>query len=400
MPCYKDYTPEKKSECPGISVSEGFLVHPKIEIYLAEAQTNLDGAKKVAPDFDYSADEGRLTALRNEYQTLKEQSKAQAGAITAAKEKEAYNQSEEGQMHAAMFGPKEEDPIYSDFHRSHMGKIVFSKSMMARENPGGSEGGTYNATDLIYARAFWAHGFANMTMQCEGGDSMRYMERGTIFPYTRIYVDGVMQDCYYDPASFSEFWKASTRQIWLHPTVSDGVTDINWVRIVDKMSPGTHSIRLEYYIRGWNPQKFHDPKAPADCKGLLASGEFTLVKKAGDHVRIGKKWSDFNAVQSNAGLEASFVASAKNYGADDKGYVASSVKIMDNGWRIVKNEVTGVVLYRYMNALFKFTNPEGYCRTEPMEVRQEYIGGTYSSKNAVVPISKQTFGYSGDVDCD
>lgn len=376
------------------------MVYTGLEITMKDVQTQIDEARKVAPDYDYSKEESRLANLKAEYETYKQSTGAIAKAINDQKEKAAYEQSEEGQMHLAMFGPKEEDPIYSDFHRTHMGQIVFSNSMINRENPSGTQGGTFNATDLIYSRAFWAHGYANMTMQCEGGDSMRYMERGQIYPYTRIYVDGVMQDCYFDPASFSEYWKASTRQVWLHPTVSDGFTDINWVRIVDKMSPGSHKIRLEYYIRAWNPKKFHDPKAQADCKGLLASGEFTIVKKAGDRVRIGKKWSDFKAVQVNGGLESAFLASAKTYGADDKGYVASAVKLMSSGWTVVKNEVTGVVLYRYMNIMLKLTNPEGYCRSEPMEVRQEYVGGTYSSKNAVVPISKQTFGYSGDIDCD
>lgn len=397
---YKNYNPSEMSK--EVGVREGVLVHYGLEATLPVIERDLASAKKAAPDYDFSAQESAFTQIKSEYESLKSKSSGNASAAQQTRAEFIHEkQTGDKAFRASIFAPKEEDPIYSDFHRQHMGQIVFSQSAVNRENPSGSTGGTFKLSDRLYARAFWPHAFYNTTMQCKNGDTARYNVNDDVYPYTRIYVDGVMQDYLYDAAEVFEFRKANTRQIWLRPTLDDGYAEIDWVRSVNRMAPGAHKIRLEYYIRSSNP--FRPEGAPYsfdDCTALLATGEFTLVKNPGEKMYIGKKWSEYKAAQQNTTLETQVLAVAKAHGANDKGFAANSVKLMETGWRIIKNEYTGAILYRAMYVLVKSTDAEGYCRADYLEARQDYAGGSYSSKVYLTDPGKKIMGSNGYIDCE
>jgi hypothetical protein len=227
------------------------------------------------------------------------------------------------------------------------------------------------------------------------GDTTRYAQNGAVFPYTLIYIDGNLQDYKYDNASLIdvEVLKNNTRQVWLHPTVSDGLTDIKWIKSVNKLSSGSHHIKLEYWIE--------EPTESDTFKAKIAEGEFNLIKKTGDKLKIGKSWSDFKVAMSNSIYQSKILYVAQQTSKMDDGLKAKAVKIVSSDWKIVKNNITGVILYRYLVVQVKFTNSEGYCYTEPREAKQEYTGnGNYASEFTLITHYNKNIGFKGYIDCD
>lgn len=375
------------------------VVNKFIETDIEAAATELKNGKKYAPDYGFEQEMKRYDDFVLKYNTLKNGSHNQALAYNQSRKDVEYEASYDNMtnkaLKAELFKEKSEDPIYSDMHRNNKGKIVFHTSEVDRSNPTGKFEGTFNAPDRLYARAFFEKGFTNLTMTNSKGDTTRYAQNGVVFPYTLIYIDGKLQDYKYDNSSLIEadVLKNNTRQIWLYPSVSDGLTDIKWIKSVDKLSAGNHQVKLEYWIE--------EPTENDTYKAKIAEGDFTLVKKAGDKLKIGKSWSNFKTAMSNSTYESKILYVAQQISKLEDGLVAKAVKIVSSDWTIVKNNTTGAILYRYLVVQVKFTNPEGYCYTAPREAKQDYSGnGNYTSEFTLVTHYNKNIGFNGYIDCD
>jgi hypothetical protein len=224
------------------------------------------------------------------------------------------------------------------------------------------------------------------------------MDYQSVTVYTNVYVDDVKQDLKLEQYSGkeTEFRQALTRQIWLHPEVSDGLTEINWIKILADMSQGSHKVRIDYCVFNTDDTG----KSKSVFSKVIATGEFTLNKTNQNLPKVGKKWSDIKAGMNNTGLENQALAIAKKNSNIDN-MISEQIKILDSEWRIVKKEVTGEILYRYLRVLLKTSHADGYCYSTPMEIKQEYMGnGQYSTSIKLVSLSMPDFGYAGYLDCE
>lgn len=70
--------------------------------------------------------------------------------------------------------------------------------------------------------------------------------------------------------------------------------------------------------------------------------------------------------------------------------------ITSSGWTITKNELTGLILYRYISVTGTCTNADGTCFTQEFTFRQDYSGGgNYESK-----LKYNSYGGKREIGCD
>ena len=124
--------------------------------------------------------------------------------------------------------------------------------------------------------------------------------------------------------------------------------------------------------------------------------EVTLTKKPGDSFKIGKTFADFKAGMKNPTIEASFLQTMQKV-ATNKSWKEKfkAVKIASNDWTIIRHEISGRILGRYITAYCYAQWPDGHCTVQPFSLQQEYNGSSYS--NAFKTYSN---GSQEDVDCN
>jgi hypothetical protein len=126
---------------------------------------------------------------------------------------------------------------------------------------------------------------------------------------------------------------------------------------------------------------------------FVSTGKFTI--KGGDYAAYQKMSKDLNGAASGAGtksavmpkaartdkgLEAEMTGAFKNsqtYRDRIKGEVLRVV-IMDPDWMIRRNELTGIILHRYIRAAIAVKNSDGTCTAWPLVTfQQDYAGGKF-----------------------
>lgn len=378
----------------------GNLIHNGFESSLKKTETDIAGVKKFAPNYDLSSRVNSINSLEKEYNDIKSNSKQRIEGIQAEKQKKEFETSSEFFLERESFKLKEVDPKMSDFHKANGSTIVFSKSMISKENPN-QLSSSFNATDRIYARVFLENGFLNETMFGSNGDSSRYMPMDAITPYAKISIDGIERDYLFESTIlFGDDAKATTRQLWFHPLTSDGLTDIKWVKEIGKLSVGAHDVKVSYYIEQKVDKIINGSPVQNTHIAKLAEGSFTINKQEGDAIKIGKKWSDFKPEKSDPKLESDILGVALKITKYEDGMMPKAVKIMDSDWTIVKHEITGAILYRYITVQIKHINPDGYCTTKPRQAKQEYLGGGYATKITLITQYNKNIGFDGYIDCE
>lgn len=385
---------EYKSNKNVMENDSGLLVHLGFEVAAQRAEREINDVKKIVPLYNMDSYRNKVAEMKSEYQTLKLNSKQRAIDLKNKKEQLAYERSPEYYIKMERFKEKPQEGYTSEFHKQKVGEIVFSKSMITRMNPGAALQTDFNATDRIYGRWFSDKALINQTLYNSKGDSTRIGGK-SMAPYYLIYVDGVLQDFRFDNSYISnKSVEETTRQLWLHPLVEDDYTDIKWVRTIKKLTPGKHNIKVEFYA--------FETENGEEYKKLVAKGEFNLIKKAGDEIKIGKSWADFQSgMNSNTQLLASILKLVQGDATIlNDGEKKVAVKIVSTDWKVTSNNISGVPMYRWITVQVKIVDANGYCRTDVAGIRQDYLGnGKYDSKVLFVTFLDVP-GYSGYIDCN
>jgi hypothetical protein len=99
------------------------------------------------------------------------------------------------------------------------------------------------------------------------------------------------------------------------------------------------------------------------------------------------------AGMSNPALEAQMLTAANNLGWNDK---FLKTIITSSSWAVAKNELTGVILYRYVGAVCTIKGTDGKCYYQEFTFRQDYTGGgNYSSA-----VKYNSYGSKREIGCD
>lgn len=99
------------------------------------------------------------------------------------------------------------------------------------------------------------------------------------------------------------------------------------------------------------------------------------------------------AGMNNAALEQQMLAAANNLGWKDK---FLKTIITSSAWNIEKNSLTGAILYRYVGAVCTTKSADGKCYYQEFSFKQDYVGGgNYSST-----VKYSSYGGKIEIGCD
>jgi len=273
------------------------------------------------------------------------------------------------------------------------GEIVFSKTLIDPQNPAALTG-RFQSGDNVYALAF-----LKTSVSAIFGSEQKKVDV-EVFLYEL------------KPPLYS-YQQASEMQL-LSNTLQVSGNALQKTFLPLDIVPGTSAMTaygsqdLVYKKFG---SEFYGPAAYAAALSELESGEHTIIVKlscnyqfvsagkfvikGNDYMAYKKLSKDLNdsasgastksaampkAARSDKGLEAEMISAFKNsqtYRDRIKGEVLRVV-IIDPDWMIRRNELTGIILHRYIRATIAVKNSDGTCTVwQLVTFQQDYAGNTF-----------------------
>ncbi len=282
------------------------------------------------------------------------------------------------------------DAFFIPIHQKYAGKIVFSNQKLVKENT--TEAmlkNKFTLADAIYGRVFAQTAVKNYALYRNGDPSRRPEKNEKSEYYIKILIDGTEPKFLLnrdDNGGKYETW--NTWNIFVAAKGEDAKENrASVIEAFNKLSPGNHSIILRLY--GGDQDIDHTIKP-------IAEGEFTLEVVAGQAMKIGKNWASFKAEMINAALEKQIVDAINSYAGKQRwNETFIKAKITDKEWYVTKAELTGIPLYRTLNAVVYAKWPDGHCTAQEFSVVQQYNNGTFSKLTEYNSIGNQY-----RIDCD
>lgn len=116
------------------------------------------------------------------------------------------------------------------------------------------------------------------------------------------------------------------------------------------------------------------PRSPVLFLSLLLA---TLTMGCSIFLRAGPPFETLQAGMQSPAFEASLLVATQKYGAAEKSKY-SKVKIESPSWETMRNQLTGIILTRFVYAWAYATEPDGQCSYERLVYQQEFDGHHYS----------------------
>ena len=335
---------------------------------------------------------------------------------------QAKDMSEEETMEL-LGGYKPDNGIINDFHQSHLNQVVFtSKKIDPKDITEGDLKTSFGINDPIYFTFYMSKSFRNQVLypvDKDGINQTYYYDNsfhkfyhgpeysssnanegipelnryGTHMVYVEI--DGVQ----IENAVFSVDVKFDSEITaftgYILPDPNDVQLGMEIITAMQKVTEGNHKVRVE--IAGFHREGSSNVHMTKD---LVATGEFTLTRKAGEKFapKIGKSFADFNAGMNDPALEKKFLAAVIAFGKS-AGYKEqySAVKIKDSKWYIKTHNVTGAILEKNIVAYCKSTFANGMCYVQAYIFRAQYNGSGYEEPYCSGVYNNS---YPEAIDCD
>ncbi|MGZ3862510.1 MAG: hypothetical protein ACXVPN_02655 [Bacteroidia bacterium] len=317
----------------------------------------------------------------------------------------------EAQIAGIEFQAIRDHGITSDFHKSHIGTIVFSKSRI----PAGSEAtagltNSFTEDDPIFGRFYLSKSLYNcptlkkFRRKNPAEDKKLYPNFTASFGM-HLYCDGkLISDEDYKPGacrsiSFidmspsnrnedhemdpEEKKKLTTIEFVVSPTkalINDN-SDTEWLYMTEPMCIGKHTIKVEIYplcieadSRGWYYSLIDTLPA--------CVGEYTYIK-TNKFLNKGPSWS---SVKEEIGMKSPEIESAmkaafsKYEDYKDSKVTVVKAQISSNGWEVIKNNATGAIIKRVITGVivYKDSDGDGHYIFDANFI-QDYVGGKYGN---------------------
>lgn len=153
---------------------------------------------------------------------------------------------------------------------------------------------------------------------------------------------------------------------------------------LSSLSPGKHVVYLQIMA-----ESAEDKHGYNFMWQPIAEGSFTFIvdeKSATKLKRIAEKekWIDKmpKAALKDPGLEKQMVQAIK-----DRGETRQILRIVitERGWTIVRNSITGIIMYRAISASVALKDIDGICKVYHWGFTQPYVGGKFGAIEAQNP---------------
>jgi hypothetical protein len=271
-----------------------------------------------------------------------------------------------------------------------MNKIVFARERVTRELPASKYDSVFTLGEPIYGRAYIQRGIGDyLVASYSQSNHSSPFTNSNQSEYTLAYVDDI--PLLKEPVENSELDKnkdgkyLTTFQILFFKNEEDGGNSKLLVDALNKLSEGVHKVRLETYA-GYGPNT-------GTTKAPIAIGEFTVHKKG--PVKMGRSFEKLEAGMTDASLEAKILKATQSYGKK-QGWTETftKVKIKSEGWTIIRNSVSGIIVGRSIDAYVYAVWPDGHCTYQNFSFTQSHDGSKFMDNTYL-----QGGGVQQDCDC-
>ena len=285
--------------------------------------------------------------------------------------------------------------LTSDFHKQHLNTIVWSTRplVVGKENEMSSAiKNDFKTGDYIYGTAYLG---INAKDAMNGNSDLR----------VRIRVDGATAiwggDLSYielpvavQGKSYVQFALLPDAQ-WLKDNYAPYLAEENWTLsyLMDELARSgdvSHEITCEL-IFPTSKIKDVNSKFSLDL-GEGAAAIKTLATKLHNELMASRQLP--KAGMNNPALENQMLAVMQKLPGWNEKF--NKAIITSSSWSIHKNELTGVILYRYVGVVGTCKNADGTCFTQEFSFRQDYTGGG----NYDNTVKYNSYGGKREIGCD
>ena len=266
----------------------------------------------------------------------------------------------------------EDNGITSPTQEKYLRNLVFSSTPFEKGKDNESDFKTeFTFNDNIYFRAYMPHSIYNHPIFAfpKGYESPKKNSYGEY--YYKITVNGAPL-----VSENSTFWEDAaedTKQTVMSgaflPDVSIEKRDQRIVEALNKLEPGDYTIRLE----------LHTYTGAFECREPLCAGEFTYKKTGTENISIGNSWSQYIAGMHDENLEDQIKEIMYTRWGNESKTGIVEVKIANKEWSIERNEITGIIISRYIGAYVCTKTMNGACEVTRYTFKQRYDGSEYSN---------------------
>ena len=306
------------------------------------------------------------------------------GSYHAARSKDAKVNNILSRYYSATDGnnyTQSEEPS-GELHKNNFDKIVFGKARIDKNAGNAQVSNTFQAGESIYGRAFMRTCMMNYKVYGTEMNTQPYKCMEGRFE-VNLYVDGQDKGVFMSNSLDGELEDKTSFTIIVVGTGDDSqANNEEFIKTLNGLSTGSHTIKLVV----WATQGQFISVDP------VAIGEFTYVKGAGaSNVGLGRNFSAVNdAMPDNAALKAKFLKKLNEHAKVNAWKETfTEVKITDEDWTTLRNELTSVITGRLINIAAKATWPDGHCTYQTFSMYSDYDGAAYSNAVSLRGIGDQ-----------
>ncbi|MBK7434119.1 MAG: hypothetical protein IPI66_09640 [Chitinophagaceae bacterium] len=283
----------------------------------------------------------------------------------------------------------------SDFHKQHLNQVVWSSKplVIGKENEMASFIKTgFKSGDYIYGTAYLgimaSDAMNNNTnlrvrIRVDGGTAIW----GGDLSYIELPVSA-------QGRSYIQFALLPDAQ-WLKDNYAPYIQEENWTLsyLLDELARSgdiSHEITCELIFP---TSKIRDIKSAFSLD--LGSGSEAIKALSGKlHNELMASRQLPKAGMNNLALEKQMLATMQKLPGWNETF--SKAVITSSGWTIKKNDLTGVILYRYIGVIGACTDAQGKCYYQEFTFRQDYAGGGNYESTA----KYNSYGSKREIGCD
>ncbi len=283
----------------------------------------------------------------------------------------------------------------SDFHKENLNKIIWSNKPLVigkEKDMAASIKTSFKTGEYIYGTAYLG---INAKDAMNGNDDLRVRIRvdgGTaIWGGDLSFIDLPLS---VQGKSYIQFALLPDAQ-WIKDNYAPYISEENWTLsyLMDELARSgdiSHEITCELIFP---TSKIRDIKSAFSLDLGGGSGEIkTLAAKLHNELMASRTLP--KAGMNNPALEKQLLTVMQKLPGWNETF--NKAIITSSAWTVTKNELTGVILYRYISVIGTCKNADGKCFYQEFTFRQDYTGGgNYESG-----VKYNSYGSKREIGCD
>ena len=271
------------------------------------------------------------------------------------------------------------DGVTSPMHKKYMGKLVFASKVTTLKFNGENESAfatKFKLGEPIFYRIYMDNSLFNYANRLSPGQKREDINSKGSYKI-KFYLDNVelySADACEGTKGFTpkEQEDMTTFKGALNNPTESAIGEVAFeafvVKAIEKLTVGDHLIKVEMYPMVSFPKQA--------IGSVVATGEFTLTIGSDSFIPYNPANCLPKALMTDKVIEENILKAFKAQGWKEQPKV---VRIMDTNWTIVRNEVSGVIIKRTIDAIVAST--KGYkCQYQVFGFSQNYDRAKYQTE--------------------